>query len=185
MRLKLLTLLLPLVSSCASSHRDSFTSPSGITIVHDKGARGGVPSYTLSTSDQRIVGTAPSIIDAKTVAELSGLPVTHTVRWSPTGKTAVIYENMSVASPVYRHILIRQREDSDLFDSFVVNLGTRIQPMPIVYNDWPSVDRVTDTEITLHWNSAPKTSKILISELQLTKPTNSESRSADGGGDQN
>ncbi|MES2709804.1 MAG: hypothetical protein V4726_24615 [Verrucomicrobiota bacterium] len=81
---------------------------------------------------------------------------------------------MTDASPEYRHTLIRQRGDSDLFDSFEINLGSRSRPLPDVYREWPSIAGVTDTEIVLHWSSQPKVTTYLISDLGLDKAANSE-----------
>lgn len=165
MLMRLAILLLAAVTTGCVSHSRSFKSASeGVLITHDRGSKDRNPTYRI-VADGRDLGQVRSIIDAETIENVSGLPRNQEVIWSQSGKTALIYEDMSDASPDYRHILIRISPDSRSFQARKIDFGTRHSSPEDIYGHWPSVKRITDQEIELEWASEPKIQKVQITEV--------------------
>jgi hypothetical protein len=164
MRLSLL--LFPVIMASCVSQLETFKPPSGdITLIHDRGGKDRRPAYRIYSGDGRVLGQVRSIIDAETVNNVPGLPVNQQVIWSPSGKTALIYENMSDASPAYQHLLIRVSPDSQSFRAYKVDLGTRHSSPEDIYGQWPSVSRISDSVIELDWASEPKNEKVEVAKF--------------------
>jgi hypothetical protein len=120
------------------------------------------------------LGRVESIIDPETVKNVPGLPVDQEVFWSQSGRTALIYENMSDASPDYQHVLIRLHPDSRSYQSFKIDLGTRHSSREDIYGDWPSVRKVSDSVVELEWSSGPKNETVEIAKLLTESESISE-----------
>jgi hypothetical protein len=163
MRYVLLILSL-LMASCATRSA-VFNSPTDdISLSYISKDTQGLPIYRISTKDGRELGQIKSIIDAETVKNVPGLPVEQEVIWSSTGRTALVYENMSDASPNYQHVLICLDPDLENYRAYKLNLGIRFS-LPGSYGYWPSVSRITDFAVELNWSSEPKNETVEFTKL--------------------
>jgi hypothetical protein len=159
----LLALATAVLTGCAASPK-VFKSPSGnLRLVHDDGSTAGAAIYRVYYGAIRQPGEVKSIVNAAAVRDVPELPVEQKIFWSPTGSTALIYENMSDPSPDHQHVLVRERGNRNITVD-KVNLGNRGAPGQ-TYGEWPTVTGVTDTEITLEWSSEPKVERVEISKL--------------------
>lgn len=166
MKIRPVSLLVSLLIAGCASHSTTFSSSRGkISISHDAGSETRAASYRICGDSGAELGQVKSIISAKAVANVPGLPVNQEVIWSPSGKTAVIYENMSDASPDYQFVLIRLNPDMRNFDARQIDLGTRSSSMEDIYGEWPTVVEVSDSAIGLEWSSDPRSQTVEISEL--------------------
>ena len=148
-------------------------------MVHDPGSADRPAQYTIYMRDGRKIAEVPSIVDAATVANVPGLPHEQLVMWSPTENTALIYENMSDASPAYRHYLITKQPSSPSMNVSTINLGTRHSSLEDIYGTWPTVARLDDSELELNWVNDPKPERVSIAKLLAHAKNNTEQ---DGGG---
>lgn len=159
----LLLLATAVLTGCAASPK-VFKSPSGnLRLVHDDGSAGGEAVYRIYYGAIRQPGEVKSIVNAGTVRNVSGLPVDQKIFWSPTGSTALIYENMSDASPDYQHVLVREQGDRKIAVD-KVDLGRRGGSLDNPYGEWPTVTGITDSEITLEWESEPRVERVSIAK---------------------
>lgn len=159
-----LTLVAAALTSCATSPK-VFKSPSGnLRLVHDDGSTGSEAVYRIYYGAIRQPGEVKSIVNAAAVRNVPGLPVAQKIFWSPTGSTALIYENMSDASPDYQHVLVREIGDRRITVD-KVELGRRGGSVDNPYGEWPTVTGITDSEITLEWGSEPRVERVEISTL--------------------
>ena len=166
--MRYLLLLVAVLSASCASQPTGFVSPTGeITLVFDSESTNRSSIYKVHARSGKELGEVSSIIDAATVKTVSGLPVDQKVFWSPSGRTALIYENMSDASPEYQHVILRLRPDYHGFDAYKVDLGTRFAPQPSadVYGHWPSVRQISDEEVELEWDSEPSQTTVSIGDL--------------------
>ncbi len=153
------------LTGCAASPK-VFKSPSGnLRLVHDDGSAGGEAVYRIYYGAIRQPGEVKSIVNAEAVRREPSLPVEQKIFWSATGSTALIYENMSDASPDYQHVLVRERPNRQITVD-KVDLGRRGSMSPEdMYGQSPTVTRITDSEIILEWESKPRQERIAISKL--------------------
>ncbi|RYD19524.1 MAG: hypothetical protein EOP88_18640 [Verrucomicrobiaceae bacterium] len=159
-----LTLVSAALTNCATSPK-VFKSPTGnLRLVHDDGSAGGEAAYRIYYGAIRQPGEVKSLVNAADVRNVPGLPVDQKILWSPTGSTALIYENMSDASPEYQHVLVREVGDRKITVD-KVDLGRRGGSIDSPYGEWPTVTGITDAEITLEWSSQPKVEKVSISRF--------------------
>ncbi len=160
-----LTLVAAALTSCVTSPK-VFKSPSGnLRLVHDDGSTGGNAVYRIYYGAIRQPGEVKSLVNAADVRNVPGLPVDQKIFWSRTGSTALIYENMSDASPEYQHVLVREVGDRKITVD-KVDLGRRRGASPEdVYGEWPTVTGITDAEITLEWRSEPRVERVGIATL--------------------
>lgn len=168
MKVPSLFLILPLAAAalmgCAASPK-VFKSPSGnLRLVHDDGSAGGEAVYRIYYGAIRQPGQVKSIVNAAAVRNVPSLPVAQKIFWSQTSSTALIYENMSDASPDYQHVLVRERGDRKITVE-KIELGRRGVSVDNPYGEWPTVTGITDTEITLEWKSEPGLERVEISKL--------------------
>ncbi|RYD49628.1 MAG: hypothetical protein EOP85_01255 [Verrucomicrobiaceae bacterium] len=168
MKSALLSLILPLASvfltSCATSPK-VFKSPSGnLRLVHGDGSAGGEALYRIYYGAIRQPGEVKSIVNAAAVRNVPGMPVAQKIFWSPTGSTALVYENMSDASPEYQHVLVREIGDRKIVVD-KVDLGRRGGSVDNPYGEWPTVTGITDAEISLEWDSEPRVERVRIENL--------------------
>ena len=164
----LLSLILSLASvfmtNCATSPK-VFKSPTGnLRLVHDDGSTGGEAVYRIYYGAIRQPGEVKSLVNAADVRNVPGLPVDQKIFWSPTGSTALIYENMSDASPEYQHVLVREVGDRKITVD-KVDLGRRGGSIDSPYGEWPTVTGITDAEITLEWRSGPRVERVPIARV--------------------
>lgn len=159
-------LLAALMTGCVSQPSSFKSASDGVVITHDRGSKDRSPTYRI-VADGRDLGRVKSIVDAETVERAPGLSVDQEVIWSSSGKTALIYEDMSDASPDYRHILIRIGPDSQSFQASRIDFGRRHSSPEDIYGHWPTVKRITDEEIELEWASEPTMQKIQITDLRF------------------
>jgi hypothetical protein len=163
------------LTSCASSNK-IFNSPNGnVSLSFISKDTNGKPLYRILTKDGAELGQVKSIIDAKAVKNVPGLPVEHDVIWSPSGWTALIYENMSDASPNYQYVLICLHPDLKSYYAYEADFGTR-QTSREDYGHWPSVGQISDFEIELKWQTEPKNETVEIAKFI----TDAQSISKDG-----
>lgn len=155
------------LTGCAASPK-VFKSPSGnLRLVHDDGSAGNEAVYRIYYGAIRQPGQVKSIVTASAVRNVPSLPVAQKIFWSPTGSTALIYENMSDASPDYQHVLVRERANRQITVN-KVDLGRRGSTSPEdVYGQWPTVTGITDSDVALEWDLDPKHERIEISKLLL------------------
>lgn len=154
-----------LLTSCASRNK-VFDSPNGnISLSFISKDTNGEPLYRILTKDGTELGRVKSIIDEKTVENVPGLPVEHDVVWSPSGWTALIYENMSDASPDYQHVLICLHPDLKSYHAYKVDFGSRHSSPDDIYGHWPDVRRISDFDIELNWLIEPKIETVEITKL--------------------
>lgn len=152
-----------LLTSCATSPK-VFKSPTGnLRLIHDDGSTGGEAVYRVYYGAIRQPQEVKSLVNTAAVRNVPGLPVDQEIYWSPRGSTALVYENMSDASPDYQHVLVRERGDR-VITVEKVDLGSRGAPGQ-TYGEWPTVTGITDAEITLEWDSEPKVERVAISKL--------------------
>jgi predicted transposase YbfD/YdcC len=164
------------LTSCASSNK-IFNSPNGnVSLCFISKDTNGKPLYQILTKDGAELGQVKSIIDAKAVKNVPGLPVEHDVIWSPSGWTALIYENMSDASPNYQYVLICLHPDLKSYYAYEADFGTRHTSREDSYGHWPSVDQISDFEIELKWQTEPKNETVKIAKFI----TDAQSISKDG-----
>jgi hypothetical protein len=164
------------LTSCASSNK-IFNSPNGnVSLCFISKDTNGKPLYQILTKDGAELGQVKSIIDAKAVKNVPGLPVEHDVIWSPSGWTALIYENMSDASPNYQYVLICLHPDLKSYYAYEADFGTRHTSREDNYGHWPSVDQISDFEIELKWQTEPKNETVKIAKFI----TDAQSISKDG-----
>ena len=165
-----------LLTSCASRNK-IFNSPNGnVSLSFISKDTNGEALYRILTKDGDELGQVKSIIDAKTVKNVPGLPVEHDIIWSPSGWTALIYENMSDASPNYQYVLICLHPDLKSYYAYEADFGTRHASREDIYGHWPSVGRISDFEIELKWQTEPKNETVEIAKFI----TNADSISKDG-----
>lgn len=163
------------LTSCASSNK-IFNSPNGnVSLSFISKDTNGKPLYRILTKDGAELGQVKSIIDAKAVKNVTGLPVEHDVIWSPSGWTALIYENMSDASPNYQYVLICLHPDLKSYYAYEADFGTRHTSRED-YGHWPSVGQISDFEIELKWQTEPKNETVEIAKFI----TDAQSISKDG-----
>jgi hypothetical protein len=183
--MRYLLLLVAVLSANCASQKTGFESPSGeITLAFDPGSGERAAIYKICARSGNELGEVRSIIDAETVKNVPGLPVDQKVLWSSSGKTAVIYENMSDASPEYQYVILRLRSGSQGFDAYKVDLGSRFAPQPSadVYGHWPTVRRISDEEVELEWDSEPRHTTVSIDQLISASKTTSEQDAPSNGG---
>jgi len=142
--------------------------PREVVIVHDEGDVEGSAFSRVEGEGGKLLVKFPSIIDRQRIENVTGLPVDQKVIWSSTRRTAVVYENMSDASPDYRHLLIRWNGEEGRYEVFKIDLETRSPGLPVMYAIWPSIVSVSDRELILAWPSAPKQSRVSIEDLEIT-----------------
>lgn len=161
----LLLILSLLMASCAP-RTAVFNSPtSDISLSYIPKDTNGLPIYRISRKDGRELGQIKSMIDAETVKNVPGLPVEQEVIWSSTGRTALVYENMSDASPDYQHVLICFDPDLESYRAYKLDLGTRSGYPEDIYGHWPSVSRISDFAVELNWSSEPRNETVEFTKL--------------------
>ena len=168
--------------SCASRPAVTSSPPTNVSISYIPNDTNGRPFYRISTTDGSELGRIKSIIDAETVKNVPGLPVDQKLIWSPSGKTALIYENMSDASPDYQHVLIRLNPESQSFQAYKIDLGTRYSSREDIYGHWPTVIQISDSVIDLDWATEPKHEKVEIPKLISGTELISEQAGSSNGG---
>jgi hypothetical protein len=140
------------------THTKVFNSPSGkfsVKYATDEEERW---IYTVSDSEGHNWGRITSVITDETRRIRRSDDSDQQIIWSTSESTALIYENISDASPSYRHILVRFDYDQKKFKSYQLDLGIRRVSEDDIYGHWPSIRYLTDTEIGLSWLSEPKES---------------------------
>jgi hypothetical protein len=153
------------LTSCASRNK-TFDSPNGnISLSFISKDRNGEPLYRILTKDGAELGQVKSIIDEQTVKNVLGLPVEHDVVWSPSGWTALIYENMSDASPNYQYVLICLHPDLENYYAYKLDFDTRHSSREDIYGHWPDVGPISDFDIQLNWLTEPKNETLEITKL--------------------
>ncbi len=156
-----------LISCAGGPPQPESEPPREVQIVHDQGEAEGSAFYRLEGKNGELLASFPSIIDRQTVENVPGLAVDQEVVWSSTRRTAVVYENISDASPDYRQVLIRWNGEESGYEVFKMDLGTRT-PGLVGYPLWPGVVSVSDSELILNWSTDPKQSSVTIKDLELT-----------------
>jgi hypothetical protein len=173
MRYLLLTIAV-FTTSCAS-HTKVFTSPTGnLSLTYDPGGKDRRPAYQIRTSDGSELGEVNSIVDAETLKNVPNLNADQEVIWSPSGRTALIYENTSDASPCYQHVLIRFNPESRSFNGYKIDLGTRHSSPEDIYGHWPSVRQISDSTVDLEWHSEPTHESVEMTKLISDSKSTSE-----------
>lgn len=173
-------LLLAVAATGCVSHSDVFKSPfGGVVISHDLGSRERGANYRI-VADGRDLGSVKSIINEETVRNVPGLPRSQEVFWSPSGRTALIHEDISDASPDYQHILIRISPGSESFQANRIDFGRRHSFPEDIYGHGPSVKSITDEEVDLKWATKPEIQKVEIDDvLSGSKPISIQGGSSD------
>jgi hypothetical protein len=151
------------IAGCANSTR-SFVSPSGrMSLIHsvDNEGRWG---YSVAVTDKNVWGRIHSAINNESRTSRRYRDTDHRVIWSSTESTALIYENISDASPDYRHVLVQFDYDHMKYKAYNLDFGIRRVSDHDMYGHWPSIEYLTDKEIGLSWLSEPKSSVFFIND---------------------
>lgn len=162
-----------LAVSCASSPGGDFNSPShALKLTYQAPGTGQNGGYTLSSHGKNLAH-APTVIPAE-AAQSGDLSGNHSVLWSPTEKTALIFEDISDTSPDYRYYLLRESGDGDGWKVSQVDFGSWKSADSGVSNQIfssthriPAAKWIDDEGAGISWDPKAPAEKMKWSEARL------------------